>query len=135
MEYSHLPINEKADNAVAKYCDTIVEYMLALEPNIEYEIDKDYIANEEMTEKASIIDIQSQFAFITIFPDFGKNSARASLLNRGLILAMDIEGFDDKAINDTITYSDLRPFSKENAEMFAFLLTEDLELQHQKLLH
>lgn len=134
MEYSELPINEKVDNAVVKYCDTIVQYMLALNPEIDYEVDKDYAGDEGLTQKASIIDIQSPHAFITIFPDFDKKNCKAALLNRGLIRAMEIEGFDDDAINESPVYGTLMPYTQENAEMFALLLTQDMELQHQKLL-
>ena len=134
MDYSDLPINEKVDNAVVKYCDTIVQYMLALDPDIEYDIDKDFAADDENKQKASIIDIQSEYGLITIFPDFKKTSAVAALVNRGLILAMEIEGFDDDTINEASVYGTLMPFKQEHAETFALILTQDLNLQHQKLL-
>jgi hypothetical protein len=134
MDYSSLPTNEKVDDAVVKYCDTIVAYMLGLDPTLEYDVDKDYAADDKKTQKASIIDIQSPYGFITVFPDFSKKRAVAALLNRGMIRAMEIEGFDDDVINSSPVYGTLMPFTTENAEMFAVILTRDLELQHQKLL-
>ena len=54
------------------------------------------------------------------------------MLNKGLISAMGLEGFDDEAISNAPVYSALLPFSVDNAEIFAILLTEDFEIQHQK---
>lgn len=135
MDYSDLPHNEEITDAVEKYCDTIVECVKAMDPDIEFDVDKEYIANDKETEKACIIDIQSQYGFISIFPNFKKKEATAFILNRGMIMAMDLEGFDDDAINNTDMYTDGIPFSPENAEMLALVLTEDLDLQHQKILY
>ena len=108
--------------------------MLELDPSLDYDVEKDYAADDQQTQKASIIDIQTPYAFITIFPDFKKGKAMAALLNRGMVMAMEIEGFDDETINNSPLYGTLMPYSLENAEMFAVLLTQDLNLQHQKLL-
>lgn len=134
MEYSDLPVNEEVDAAVNIYCETIVEYIKAMDPDVDFDVEKEYIANEKHTQRALMADIQSEFGFVTIFPDFKKNAAAAALLNRGLVRAMDIEGFDDDTINKAPLYGKTMPFSVENAEMFAVILTQDLELQHQKLL-
>ena len=134
MKYSDLPVNEKVNDAVNKYCDTIVEYIKVIDPELEFDVDKEYISDDKHTEKAYMVDIQSEFGFVTIFPDFKKKKAEACLLNRGMIRAMELEGFDDDAISDAPLYGTTMPFSLENAEMFALVLTQDLNLQHQKLL-
>lgn len=135
MDPSSLPLNEKVDSAVKNYADVILEYAKKLNPTIEVEMVDDLTTDQENTCSASIIDIQSEYAMITIFPDFNKQSALASMLNKGLIISMDLEGFDDETISNSPIYSGLLPFSVDNAEIFAILLTEDLEIQHQKNLY
>lgn len=135
MDPSSLPLNEKVDSAVKNYADVILEYAKKLNPTIEVEMVDDLTTDQDNTCSASIIDIQSEYAMITIFPDFNKQSALASMLNKGLIISMDLEGFDDETISNSPIYSGLLPFSVDNAEIFAILLTEDLEIQHQKNLY
>lgn len=131
-DLSSMPINEVVDKAVRGYAETIIRYILTLEPTAEYDVDYDEAMNDIETQKASIIDIQTEYGFVTIFPDFSENTAKAALLNRGLIRAMELEGFDDDAINDSPVYGSLMDFNLENAEMFGIMLTNDLGLQHQK---
>ncbi len=135
MESDALPVNEIVNNAVVKYCDTIVQYIKAINPDIDYDLDYDQISNEEETQQSSIADIQTEYGFVTIFPDFKENTANAALLNRGMIRAMELEGFDDDTINDAPVYGSLMPFNPENAELMALVLTNDFDLQHQKLIY
>jgi hypothetical protein len=132
MDPSFLPLNEKVDLAVKKYAETIVEYVKTLRPEIEVMLEKELAADEGDTCSASIIDVQTEMALITIFPDFKQQNAKAAMLNKGLISAMGLEGFDDEAISNAPVYSALLPFSVDNAEIFAILLTENFEIQHQK---
>lgn len=134
MKYADVPLNEKVDAAVREYCDTISSFIKAMDPDVAFEIDYEYILDEEEKQKATLADIQSPYGFVTIFPDFNKNSAKAALFNRGLVMAMELEGFDDDTIDSAPAHSDLLPFTIENAETFAVVLTSDLGLQHQKLL-
>lgn len=131
-DYDTLPVNTKIDDAVEQYTDTIVKYITTIDPGIDYIVERDIAVNEDETVKASIVDIQTEYAFITIFPDFSSDSAKAAILNRGLVGAMELEGFDDESINNAPVYGSLMPFSVENAEMYAIILTHDLGLQHQK---
>jgi hypothetical protein len=135
MSNSFLPVNKDVDCAVRKYCETIIEYMKAIDPDVDFELDYDEASDEDETHKASIADIQTEYGFVTIFPDFNKNTARAAILNRGMIQAMELEGFDDDTINNSPVYGTLMPFTVENAELFAIMLTNDLDLQHQKLIY
>jgi len=135
MESDALPVNEIVNNAVVNYCDTIVQYIKAINPDVEYDLEYDQISNEEETQQSSIADIQTEYGFVTIFPDFKENTANAALLNRGMIRAMELEGFDDDTINEAPVYGSLMPFSPENAELMALVLTNDFDLQHQKLIY
>jgi hypothetical protein len=132
MEPSYAPINEKVDVAVKQYVDAIIEYITTINPDIDYDLDYDETTNSANTQKASIADIHTERGFVTIFPDFMHESAKASLLNRGMISAMELEGFDEDQINDAPIYGTLMPFSIENAKIFAIILTRDMGLQHQK---
>lgn len=132
MEPSYAPINEKVDTAVKQYADAIIEYITTINPDIDYELDYDETTNSANTEKASIADIHTKNGFVTIFPDFVNDSAKGSLLNRGMIRSMELEGFDEDEINDAPIYGTLMPFSIENAKIFAIVLTRDMGLQHQK---
>lgn len=132
MQPHDLPINDTVNKAVEQYTDTIIKYITTIQPNIDYELDYDEAANDEETEKAAIVDIQTEYGFLTIFPDFSKQAAKAALLNRGLIRAMELEGFDDDEINNGPVYGSLMPYTIENAEMFSIVLTTDMGLQHQK---
>lgn len=132
MDPSFLPLNEKVDSAVKKYADTILEYIKILNPDIEVSVDEDIASNEGDTCSASIIDIQTKMGSITVFPDFKNKSAKAAMLNKGLISSMILEGFGEDEINNAPVYSGLLSFSIDNAEIFAILLTEDMNIQHQK---
>jgi hypothetical protein len=132
MDSPLLPINEKVNSAVKEYTDAIISYITTIDPDIDYDVDYDEATDETDTQKAAIVDIQSEHGFVTIFPDFAKQRAMAALLNRGMIGAMELEGFDDDTINNAPVYGALMPFNVENAEMFAIMLTHDLGLQHQK---
>ena len=82
MEPSYAPINEKVDTAVKQYVDAIIEYITTINPDIDYDLNYDETTNGANTEKASIADIHTKNGFVTIFPDFMHDSAKASLLNR-----------------------------------------------------
>lgn len=132
MEYSDIPINTKVDAAVKQYTDDIVKHIIDADNNIEYEVDYDETTNTTNTQKSAIVDIHTEYGFVTIIPDFVNDSAKGSLLNKGMIRSMELEGFDDDEINNAPIYGTLMPFSIENAKLFAIVLTRDMGLQHQK---
>lgn len=132
MEYYDIPVNAKVDAAVKQYTDDIVKHIIDTDNNIEYEVEYNETTNTTNTQKSAIVDIHTEYGFVTIFPDFMHNSAKGSLLNRGMIRAMELEGFDDDEINNAPVYGTLIPFSIENAKLFALVLTRDMGLQHQK---
>lgn len=132
MEYSDIPVNAKVDAAVKQYTDDIVKHIIDTDNNIEYEVEYNETTNTTNTQKSAIVDIHTEYGFVTIFPDFMHDSAKGSLLNRGMIRAMELEGFDDDEINNAPVYGTLMPFSIENAKLFALVLTRDMGLQHQK---
>lgn len=132
MEYFDIPVNAKVDAAVKQYTDDIVKHIIDTDNNIEYEVEYDETTNATNTQKSVIVNVHTEYGFVTIFPDFVNDSAKGSLLNRGMIRSMELEGFDDDEINNATIYGTLMPFSIENAKIFAIVLTRDMGLQHQK---
>ena len=127
--------NEKICVAVRQYVDGILD---ALEERAvsynEIEVSYDYASNGDETQSAIVCDIQTKYGFVTVFPDFREENAKGSLLNIGMIRSMELEGFDDDTINDAPAYGKLMPYSQANVDIFAKILSEDLGLQHQKML-
>jgi len=125
-------LNEQIDLVVNQYTNAILAAVKSVAPDIALVSDCETTTSEDGKFHASICDIQTELGFITIFPDFNKQSAKAAILNRGLIRAMDLEGFDENEINNAKVYGDLMPFTQESIDMIVLVLTEDLGLQHQK---
>lgn len=125
-------LDKETDKAVKEYADAIVEAITMLHPDIAIVSECEDAASEDGKYHASMCDIQTEMGFVTIFPDFKHKSAKAAILNRGMVSAMQLEGFDDEDINKAPVYSDLLPPSAESLDVIALVLTEDLDLQHQK---
>jgi hypothetical protein len=124
--------HEKIDSAVKDFADTLVAAVLKINPDIAMAYECEDTTSEDGKYHASICDIQTETGCVTIFPDFAKESAKAAILNRGLILAMELEGFDEDTINDSPVYGTLLSKTKQNVKTLALILTKDLGLQHQK---
>ena len=124
--------HQKIDVVVKEYMDAIMAGVKSIAPDIAVVSDCEITSSEDGKFEASICDVQTEFGFVTIFPDFNKESAKAAILNRGLVRAMDLEGFDEEEINKAKVYGDLMPFTQESIDMIVLVLTEDLGLQHQK---
>jgi len=120
------------DKAVKDYADAIVEAITTLHPDIALISECEDVSSENKKYHASMCDIQTEMGFVTIFPDFKNKSAKAAILNRGMVSAMQLEGFDDEDINNAPVYSDLLPLSAESLDVITLVLTEDLDIQHQK---
>jgi len=125
-------LDKETDKAVKDYADAIVEAVITLHPDIAIVSECEDAMSEDNKYHASMCDIQTEMGFITIFPDFKNKSAKAAILNRGMVSAMQLEGFDDDAINEAPVYSDLLSPSEESLDIITLVLTEDLDIQHQK---
>jgi pyruvate-formate lyase-activating enzyme len=128
----NIPINDKVDEAVRKFSDVLIESIRELDKNIEIEIDFEIATKSDGMEKASIGTISTKYGEITIFPDFTNESAKAAILNRGLVNAMIMEGFSDEEINESTIYSNMFSNEKKFIDVIALFLTCDFGLQHQK---
>ena len=127
-----MELHEKIDTIVKEYADAILNRVKSISPNIPLVSDFERGPSEDGKYYASVCDIQTEYGFVTIFPDFNKEGAKAAILNRGLVRAMDLEGFNEDEINQAKVYGDLMPFTEESVDIIVLVLTEDLGLQHQK---
>lgn len=125
-------LHEKIDKAVKDYADALVAAVVKAKPDIAMAHECEETTSEDGKYHASICDIQTEMGYVTIFPDFAKESAKAAILNRGMIRAMEIEGFDDETINNAPVYGALLPMTKANIKILTLILTKDVGLQHQK---
>ena len=135
MKYEPAPTNEKICAAVRQYVDSILDALEEKAVNYnDIEVAYDYANNGDETQTAIVCDIQTKYGFVTVFPDFREENAKASLFNIGMIRSMELEGFDDDTINNAPAYGKLMPYTQANVDIFAKILSEDLGLQHQKML-
>jgi hypothetical protein len=128
-------VNEKISAAVRQYLDSILDALEEKSVNYnDIEVSYDYVSNEDETQTAIVCDIQTEFGFVTVFPDFKEENAKAALFNIGMVRSMKLEGFDDEIINNAPAYGTLMRYRGANINIFAKILSEDLGLQHQKML-
>lgn len=132
MSQSYLPLNENVDAAVRGFVAAIVANIEARDPDIEVDVEFDDANSVNDQERAAICNINTQHGIVIVFPDFIAQTAKASILNRGLVQGMQLEGFDDAEIDGTKTLSKLIDNTEENATLLGAFLSRDLGLQHQK---
>lgn len=125
-------LDKDTDKAVRDYAEAIVEAITMLHPDIVIVSECEDAHSEDEKYHAAMCDIQTEMGFVTVFPDFKNKTAKAAILNRGMVGAMQLEGFEDEDINNAPVYSDLLPASPEALDILTLVLTEDLDLQHQK---
>lgn len=127
-----VPLNETVDTAVRKFSKDILSVAKELDGSVDVEIDYEDELRADHKERACSALIQSKFGAIIIFPDFVNQSTKASIINRGLIRAMEAEGFGDEEINNAVIYGNLLDNVEDNLHILGLFLTRDLGLQYQK---
>lgn len=118
-------INQPADQAVRQFCDEIMAVANRMNSSAELELSYEYATSEDDVHSAEGV-ISSDFGIVMVFPDFRNDSAKAAVMNIGLIQALRKEGFGEDEIflsNDHKIFGELHPFSSEAVHMFANHLT------------
>lgn len=113
------------DNAVKAYVADIIAAATSFE-DYSGELDVGYHScfNTAKTRHASTATITSELGVVVVMPDFRRRSARAAVLNLGVINAMQKEGFDEEYIERKgDIYGNLLAKSTQAAEMFGYYLT------------
>lgn len=130
--YSELPINEKINEDVKKFTTDIVSCVKKKNKKIEVDVVYEEATRADKEEKSIKSIITTKYGVIHVLPDFKNNTARAIILNRGLIYTMELEGYSEEEINEAKIYGE--PFENEhnNIETIGWYLTTDLGMQHQK---
>lgn len=120
---------DKTENAVKEYVAEIMEVASSYnEYSGELDVNYDLLANSSETLWASSATIVSEFGVAVVFPDFKHKTAKATVLNVGLVNAMQMEGFDEEYINkEGQVYGNLLDKNRENVEMFSYYLTHKLD--------
>lgn len=120
---------EIIDGAVKDYAFEIAEKAKSYseyDGEVSVDFDPCYSADEKYT--CSQATITSEYGVIVVFPDFKKKSARACVVNLGLINAMQMEGFDNDYIEqEGKVYGTLVPQNTETVEAFAYYLTHKID--------
>jgi hypothetical protein len=120
---------EKTETAVKKYVAEILAAASAFE-KYKGEFDVEYEPCPSATEeklKSSTAIITSDLGVVIVFPDFKTKSAKAAIVNLGLIKAMQAEGYDKEYIeNEGSIYSTLFPLNKESTHLLGYYLTHKI---------
>jgi len=130
--YSDIPINEEINNAVKKFAEDIINCVKINDNLIEIYVSYVEAQKIDNSEKSIKSIISTKYGLIHILPDFKNGCARASIINRGLIYAMELEGYTKEEIKEAEVYG--TPFEHEHdkIEIIGRYLTSDLGIQHQR---
>lgn len=121
--------DKAADEGAKHYAEAIRDEIYELDGSQigKVNFDHEIVANTDHTKKARLVLIRTGFGAVIVLPDFKKKSASATILNLGVIRAMKQEGYASEYIQENgKIYGDVRPFEKENIDLFAYYLTHKI---------
>ena len=121
------PVDEDTDLAVYEFVGDIITAVKEFDYNCDVDAQFDACLNTDETLRASQGAIKSPLGTIAVFPDFKNRSAKAYIINKGIIHNMQQEGFDDDFIQDEGRFYSV-PFSytKKNVNTLAYYLTHKI---------
>ena len=127
--FDNAQVCEKTETAVKKYVAEILAAASAFEKykgEFDVEYDPCLSATDEKLKSNTAI-ITSDLGVVIIFPDFKTKTAKAAIVNLGLIKAMQAEGYDEEYIeNEGSIYSTLFPLNNENVHLLSYYLTHKI---------
>jgi hypothetical protein len=126
-DYFEYKTDFHTNESVLEFAHDIIHSAQLQNKDIKVSIDFDTAINLSQTLIAVKAKIDSDFGTIMIFPNFGKKSSAAYILNRGVINRMFKEGFSEEFIqrNGSI-YSDEFEFNQKNIKMLGYYLTHKI---------
>lgn len=127
-----IPINEELNESVKKFTEAIVHSIKIKNKLIDVEVNYDEASCADGSQKALKSSISTKYGLVHIYPDFKKNCAQASIINRGLFHSMILEGFDEQVINDSKIFGSPFIYSEDKVNTLGHYLTKDFGMQHQK---
>lgn len=125
MSTENTKLDETTNNKVKTFVEDIVTFIKDQE-EVEEGVMVDFInnVNADNTLHAMGAVITTKFGMVTVFPDFGKKKAHATIVNLGVINAMQQEGFDEDYIqSEGPIYGALLEYSKKNVKILGTYLS------------
>ena len=115
------------DDVVKNFATDIIVSAKEYNPDIDIDISFYECMNDSQTQVAHQAIITSDIGIITIFPDFAKKSAQATIIRVGELKRLIAEGFDDEFIDaEGKVYGDLLDYNEKHVKMFGYYLTHKL---------
>lgn len=132
-DYSKYKTDVQVNECVREFAHDIIHSAQLQNKEIKVSIDFDTAINSDQTFIAAKARINSDLGTIMVFPNFGKKSSSAYILNRGMINRMRKEGFSEEFIqrNGGI-YSDQFNFTQKNVKMLGYYLTHKINHDNEK---
>jgi len=132
-DYSKYKTDVQVNECVREFAHDIIYSAQLQNKEIKVSIDFDTAINSDQTFIAAKARINSDLGTIMVFPNFGKKSSSAYILNRGMINRMRKEGFSEEFIqrNGGI-YSDQFNFTQKNVKMLGYYLTHKINHDNEK---
>ena len=127
-----IPVNEDINDCVVNFTEAIVRAAKKKNNLVHIEVNYEEALKLGESEKSIKSSISTEYGLVCVYPDFKNNSAKALIINRGLIHSMTLEGFDAKKINESKVYGSPFEFSEEIVKVFGAYLTQDFGMQHQR---
>ena len=126
-DYSQYKTDLHTNTCVLEFAHDIIHSAQLQNKDIEISIDFDTAISSDRTRVAAKARINSELGTIMVFPNFGKNSSSAYILNRGIINRMRKEGFSEEFIqrNGGI-YSDQFNFTQKSVKQLGYYLTHKI---------
>ena len=126
-DYSEHKTDVTTNECVLEFAHDIIHSAQLQNKDIKVSIDFDTAVNSDQTLIAAKARINSELGTIMVFPNFGKNSSSAYILNRGIINRMRKEGFSEEFIqrNGGI-YSDQFNFTQKSVKQLGYYLTHKI---------
>jgi hypothetical protein len=127
MNFDNYPIDDKTDLAVLDMIAAIIHEANFLKPSVEVDVDLVLCLDSKEEYASNQASIVSNLGIVVVFPDFTNKTAKACIVNKGMINNMKSEGFDEEFIqNNGKIYSNLFDFTKDNIHTLGYYLTHKL---------
>lgn len=116
-------LDEKADAEVRRYCHEIVDLANAMNVEADIELNFELAVSKDDIHAAEGV-ITSEYGVVMVFPDFVNQSAKACVLQIGMIQYLRKEGFsEDEIWTNHPIFGAMLDKSPKSVAMFAHYLT------------
>jgi hypothetical protein len=125
----NIKLNSEVDTSVKVYTNSVIMWAKQFDPDIDYRAIEETVNNVDEDECAAKITIGTTIGAVVVFPDFARNSAKATIVNIGRIKNLEKEGFElDHIMNNEPVYGMLLDFSESNCKLLGYYLSNKISL-------